>query len=301
MRLAPVPALHILFRSPSSENRDFAFPLLQRRAFDGFERPGGMEDAHIISPGVFELMAAPGKYAVRLTAPSRNASIARNIAQIDLTQDRQEIDSSASEAFGKVRASIRMLGEDAVPRELFVVLRDPNHRVTAIGETASKGEVDFGGVAPGTYEVIAASRADSYSVVRIGVNGQESSGHTLHVPAGTALSVNLGIVAGSARIVGFARRAGKPVAGAMVVLIPKHPGNNADLFRRDQSDLDGSFSLSGVIPGSYTVTAIEDGWKLDWSRPEVISKYAAHGTTIVVSAEKGKEFQLSGGIEVQPP
>jgi hypothetical protein len=37
-----------------------------------------------------------------------------------------------------------------------------------------------------------------------------------------------------------------------------------DLFRRDQSDLDGTFSLHGVIPGTYTVVAIDNGWDLDW-------------------------------------
>src|SRR5262249_8649974 len=155
----------------------------------------------------------------------------------------------------------------------------------------SQGEVDLGELAPGTYDVLAASRADSYSVVRIGMNGQETSGHTLHVPAGTALSVTLSMVAGMAGVGGYARGGGKPVPGAMVVLIPKHPGNNVDLFRRDQSDLDGSFTLSGVVPGAYTVTAIEDGWKLDWSRPEVISKYAVHGMAVVVPGEKGKEVQ----------
>jgi hypothetical protein len=113
------------------------------------------------------------------------------------------------------------------------------------------------------------------------------------------MSVTLTMVEGSAHVAGVARRAGKPVAGAMVVLIPKHPGNNLDLFRRDQSDLDGSFSFSGVVPGAYTVTAIDDGWKLDWSRPDVISKYAARGTGLVVPAEKGKEIQLPEAVEVQ--
>jgi len=39
---------------------------------------------------------------------------------------------------------------------------------------------------------------------------------------------------------GTAKRAGTPFAGAMVVLVPEDPEDNADLFRRDQSDLDGT-------------------------------------------------------------
>ena len=34
----------------------------------------------------------------------------------------------------------------------------------------------------------------------------------------------------------------------------------AGLIRRDQSDSDGSFALRDVVPGQYTVVAIQDGW-----------------------------------------
>ena len=56
----------------------------------------------------------------------------------------------------------------------------------------------------------------------------------------------------------------------------------ADLFRRDQSDLDGTFSLRDVTPGKYTLVAIENGWDLDWSQPEVIAVYAKHGRAVEV-------------------
>jgi hypothetical protein len=32
------------------------------------------------------------------------------------------------------------------------------------------------------------------------------------------------------------------------------------MFRRDQSDFDGSFVLRGVVPGSYTIVGVEDAW-----------------------------------------
>ena len=53
-------------------------------------------------------------------------------------------------------------------------------------------------------------------------------------------------------------RAGKGFAGAMVVLVPKNPEADRELFRRDQSDLDGTFLLRNVIPGSYTLLAIQN-------------------------------------------
>ncbi len=95
-------------------------------------------------------------------------------------------------------------------------------------------------------------------------------------------------------------RSGKPFAGAMVVLVPRNPGNNRDLFRRDQSDLDGTFVFHNVIPGSYTAVAIENGWDLDWSQPELISGYAKHGVPIQVSNQPSQNLTLSGPVEAQP-
>jgi len=85
----------------------------------------------------------------------------------------------------------------------------------------------------------------------------------------------------------------------MVVLVPKLPESNPDLFRRDQSDLDGTFTLQRVIPGMYTVVAIVDGWDLDWSKPHVISKYVAHGQTVVVPQEANRPIRLAEPLEVQ--
>ena len=85
----------------------------------------------------------------------------------------------------------------------------------------------------------------------------------------------------------------------MVVLVPKHPEANIELFRRDQSDLDGSFVLQGVIPGTYIVIAIADGWDLDWSRSGVLAKYAGKGQTVVVPGSESHPVQLPEAVEVQ--
>ena len=66
----------------------------------------------------------------------------------------------------------------------------------------------------------------------------------------------------------------------MVVLVPRDPEINRDLFRRDQSDLDGTFTLQNVVPGTYTVLAIDNGWDLDWSQPGVIAATSPTGTRL---------------------
>jgi hypothetical protein len=107
------------------------------------------------------------------------------------------------------------------------------------------------------------------------------------------------------RITGFARRedhgasAGKGVSGVMVVLVPKEMAAMEGMARRDQSDSDGSFSLRNVVPGAYTLVAIEDGWTLDWAQPEVMARYLPGGLAVTVPDNAGGLLPLSGPVPVQ--
>ena len=101
-------------------------------------------------------------------------------------------------------------------------------------------------------------------------------------------------------VTGFAKKDGKPAPGMMIVLVPHDPANNRDLFRRDQSDSDGSFGLRNVIPGKYTVVAIEDGWTLNWADPNVIAHYLAHGQSVTITGTNRKNTALKEAVEVQP-
>ena len=55
--------------------------------------------------------------------------------------------------------------------------------------------------------------------------------------------------------------------------MPDHPGENTILFRRDQSDSDGTFTLAGILPGHYRVIAIKHGWELEWAKPSVLAPF----------------------------
>ncbi len=93
---------------------------------------------------------------------------------------------------------------------------------------------------------------------------------------------------------GVALRNGKPFAGAMIVLVPADPVHNQILFRRDQSDSDGTFTLS-VVPGKYTLLALENGWELEWSDPAVLKPYMALGESVVVEP-RGK-YEVKIGVQ----
>jgi hypothetical protein len=177
---------------------------------------------------------------------------------------------------------------------------DSGSRVFAGAHAFSpKGEAEIAQIAAGRYEVLVFGANKLYSIAHLSAEGAEVSGHNITVTPGSSPSLLLTVVGGSLNVEGTAKRAGKPFAGAMVVLVPKNPEGNRGLFRRDQSDLDGTFNLQDVVPGSYTVLAIENGWDLDWSQPAIIAAYVNRGRTIEVGNHFGQSMNLSESVAVQ--
>jgi hypothetical protein len=198
-----------------------------------------------------------------------------------------------------VKCSVQVPGEPTIPPNLTVALRSNGRGIAVARPVDSKGEAELPEVAAGRYEVAVLGGSKRYSISRISAEGADVSGHTLTVTAGSSPSISLTLVSGSVEVEGTAKKAGKGFAGAMVVLVPKNPEVDHDLFRRDQSDLDGTFTLQGVIPGSYTLVAIENGWDLDWSKPAVIAAYAKHGRSVRVDSQGEYSMNVSEPVEVQ--
>jgi hypothetical protein len=294
LHLTPVPALHVLLHILPPEGGIFQVPTLFKRDFDGPQQ-AIQPDVQIPGPGVVEITAAPGKYELRM--PPRNNEPGQS-SEVEISQDNQELDASAGQAVSSISAKIELIGETALPPQMTFGLRNAQHRVVAWGEMNSTREVTFADVVPGNYDVIVGAASRAYSVISMMENGARVSGHSLTVPAGANLALSMSIVGGTADVNGIALRAGKGAAGAMVVLVPKNPEANRELFRRDQSDLDGTFTFHSVIPGAYTVIAIENGWDLDWSKPAVIFHYDTNGHKILVGGPQ-TAIQLPNPVEVQ--
>ena len=295
IHLNPVPSLRLLFRMPDDGKHGYIFPQLEQPAFDGstFVQNGG---GRVVSPGVLEVTGIPaGRYNVRL----HGQGSVLQMNGVDLTKDGEEVDTIKSEAVSSVKFSVQVPGEATLPPHLSVGLRSGNRVVGSSQAVDAKGEAELKQVAVGKYEVAVWGGGKPYSIAHISAEGANVSGHTLNVAAGSSPVVLLTLVGGSVEIQGTATRAGKGLAGAMVVLVPKNPEVDRDLFRRDQSDLDGTFLLRGVVPGSYTLLAIENGWDLDWSQPGVIAAYLKHGRKIEVGNQGGRPMNVAEQIEVQ--
>lgn len=295
LHLMPVPPLHVTLHVPESEDpRGFRYPTLFQRGVDG-SQPLTPPQVQMTSRGVFEVTAAPGKYQLNLQGQDGTAES----MQVDISEDKQEIDATSIQANSKISAKVEAPGEPALPPGTTIALRIPQGRVIAAQRVDANHELTFSNVLPGNYEMFAGSPARALAVVRMVVNGAPVTGHLLTVLPGTTMSVALTVVGGSGDISGVAQLAGKGVSGAMVVLVPKNPASHREIFRRDQSDLDGTFIFQSVIPGEYTVIAIENGWDLDWSKPAVLARYTTHGEPIVVPPGAKMQIQLPKPVEIQ--
>ncbi len=293
IHLNPVPALRLIFRVPGDAQRGFVFPRLEQQAFAGstFIQPGG---ASQVSPGVFEVTGIPaGHYNIRLQGQGTNLQL----NEISLSKDGEQIDATAAEPLASLKISALIPGESSIPRELWVGLRAKGRTIAGYRMVDPKGEAQIDEVPAGRYDVLVWGGRKPYSIARIMAEGAEISGHSISLAAGASASASLTLIAGSAEVDGIAKKAGKGFAGAMVLLVPRRPEDH-DLFRRDQSDLDGSFSLHGIVPGSYYLVAIENGWEMDWSQPAAIAEYAKRGRPIQVR-DLGKPLSLPEPIEVQ--
>ncbi len=158
-------------------------------------------------------------------------------------------------------------------------------------EVSDKGQFEFEGVKPGRYTVGLQS-GSGYFLRKMSATGAKLTGRSLEISSGNSVQITATVARGLAQVDGVALRGGKPFSGAMIVLVPQDAGNNSPLFRRDQSDSDGTFTLPNVLPGQYTVLAIANGWDLEWGNPAVLQPYLKGGEPIQVTGEGKLQIEV---------
>ena len=317
IHLTPVPSLRIVVGTPStpgSQEHGFSMPTLLKKSFDSMENVTGMLMGAYADPsdeqrtsnfmprgdGTVELSGIPpGKYTVFVQDRS-GEPMQGSLSEVELNQDGQQLDAASGEPVSSLKFNVQISGERQVPQYLALALRNGQHKVVVASRVDEKGESTFVHIPPGNYDLLAATPNTDYAVTQITTDGRRSNGHALEIAAGSTVESTVTLVAGTGSVRGFAKHDGKGVSGVMVVLVPSDPDANSELFRRDQTDLDGSFNLPTVIPGQYTIVAIADGWDLDWSKPGVIAHYLPKGRKVTVAAAVHTTVDLPEPLEVQP-
>jgi 5-hydroxyisourate hydrolase-like protein (transthyretin family) len=289
MSLHAMPSLHLRIHTSAAEGPGLGrmiFPRVWQRLFDGYLDSVANAPDSWVSPGVIEISGlAPGHYIIEVPASpgSGEKSSTRGwYREIDLAADAA-ITVADSPGFASINGII--LFPAHVPPHASVQLSDVATGESFRSDISSRGEFDFksDNVRPGRYQ-LGLDATSGYSLIKLAATGATLTGRTLEV--GPGANVHLGGIAtkAAATVTGTALREDEPFAGAMIVLVPQDPANNLPLFRRDQSDSDGTFTLPNVVPGRYSVVAIANGWDLEWANPSILQPYLKGATAVDVPA-----------------
>ena len=308
--LVPIPSIHLHVVSPLTEQSNGRpspiFPVVARIGPGGNNfgftpvtmsvDSRGQIDIGGLAPGLYQIRmqgqgmdnrasslveVSPGStHTLEIGAPSDMANIALHFDGIDDTQTDEnavqvqlintETGDAISDANGEGPANPRQRRQSA------------DRTIQAL---------------PGSYEVVLRSRQDIY-LTGITIASAEVKGRIVKVHAGDSV-MTLHVSSGRATVSGVATLAGKPATGAMVLLVPASLGdpNGLTIMRRDQTNTDGSFELSDVIPGQYILTAIDHGWQVNWSDPATLRGYLLRGVPVDVTPSA----TMKQKIEAQSP
>ncbi len=291
--LRAVPSLHLRIHTGGSGDNPvlgrMVFPRVSQRIFDGFLDSVTHAPVSWVAPGVIEISGlAPGHYVIEMPLPSGLAEKPGGegwYREIDLASDA-EVSASDGPRFAAVGGSVSFDNVTRVPPEAAIQLSNPETGESFRSDISDKGEFDFQGddVRPGRY-IVALDNVNGFFLKQVAATGATVKGRTIEISGKTSVRIAAVASRGAARVEGTAIHDGQPFSGAMIVLVPQDPGNNLPLFRRDQSDSDGTFTLPNVVPGAYTVIALANGWDLEWANPSVLQPYLKQGETLQVPTQ----------------
>jgi carboxypeptidase family protein len=240
-----------------------------------------------IAPGVYESTGVPpGNYEVQMfyaPKPGQEGGV-KQAKTVQVGKD-EEIDLTEPSASASVSGTVRFVPASKAPEHLSIMLVGAHSQEAFRTPISPRGDFAFNhALPPGEYQVVSRS-VEGLFIASLSATGAAVAGRTLRITSPDPVVLRVVMSRGVAQVKGTAVRDGKAVSGALVVLVPSDPGNNLVLFRADQSDSDGTFTLPVVVPGKYTVVAIDNGWGLEWQNPAVLKPYLPHGQALEIAPE----------------
>jgi hypothetical protein len=300
----PLPAVHLEVQLPSPDDRrgrimpQFGMEMFgnseSMMASVAYTSSGNGGDAN--GQQTVEIDGLPpGQYDVDL--PGQNGETSKRMS-VDAAANSPLIDLAAATPIAAVSGKVTMAGGGSFPVSSVVRFIPRQGNQEAVAQLAADGTFSIQTVRPGDYDVIVNLSGSQRPVNLLSAKGGTLSGSVLKV--GSEAVVLTGTVGeAGATMNGVVKRDGVPKSGVFVVLAPADLNAARWMWRINQSDSDGTFNMSSVAPGEYTVAAIEQGWTLDWSRPEVIAPYLARGVKVTV-ASGARTMDLKDVVDALP-
>jgi Carboxypeptidase regulatory-like domain len=300
--MIPIPSIHLKILSPPivsegpNQRVQPSFPIVQQVGGGG---PGGFIQTTTRMEGSGQIDVGgltPGVYQIRMTGPNQDGHVAlvevsgSAARTVDMSTPERDLARITVHVDGLSDMDSSSRGDRGVPISL--IDRDGNNGTFSSnrgeggpGRGAGREQKDAGAdrvmeVPPGRYEVVVQGRPNVF-LTGLTAKGAATSGRYVIVGAGdSTLTVHL--ASGRAELSGIVTLDGKPLAGAMVLLVPitiEDPNSIAFLLQ-DQTNTDGSFELANVIPGQYILVSIDHGWQINWGDASTLRGYLMQGVPV---------------------
>jgi uncharacterized protein (DUF2141 family) len=290
LALQPVPALHLKFAVHGTDSPQGAGIQVIQQIFGG---PPIFANAQIVSTDKDSIEVAgipPGHLIVQLDMnadPAKRRGMRSGRQEIDTTQNGT-VDLTEITDQSAVSGKVEIIGTVGLPDQAAIFLRPDEFGSEYFANISKevKNEFQIADVKPGSYNLVL-ENAPGFYIDKVQAAGATVSGNKVAIGSATQVRLAVRIGQGLGRVDGFALRGAKPVAGVMILLIPNQSQNDPFQFHRDQSDSDGSFTLLEVLPGQYTLVAIENGWNQQWADPAAFKQWLSGGEAVQV-APNGK-------------
>jgi Carboxypeptidase regulatory-like domain len=280
-------SLHVRIRLPAQEQEGGSSLMMSQSIFGQVEPVNSFTQS--IQNGVLEISGIlPGHYDFTLSHLGPGGPMTESAHFTgDVTSSTTELTPGETES--EVTVTGKVTSVDGKIPSGGITLR-PVHQGRANQAMLDKaGEFDMK-VPPGDYEIV--GQIPQMYLAQLTAQDGVVKNRVLTVKAGSTPKLELLASKGFGQIDGVAMRGGQPASGVMVLLAPD---DNPVLFRRDQSDSDGTFTLRNVVPGHYRLLAVERGWELEWRNRDVLNAFLKKSVPVEVRAND----KLTRTVEVQ--
>jgi protocatechuate 3,4-dioxygenase beta subunit len=303
--LVPMPSIHLKIMVPppafnNSNNNGAppmvrAFPILQQ-VNQGGGGPGFVQaTTRFEGQGQIDVGGlTPGVYQVRLAGPNQEGHTA--LVEVGANSTRTLDMSAPPRDMARIALHFDGLADSGTRQErgmqITLINRDgqggsfsSNGNEGGFPNIGRREQRDSGAdhmieVPPGQYEVILQGRPNLF-LTGLTAKGAQTSGRYVTVGAGDS-TLTIHLASGRASLSGVVTLDKKPCAGAMVLLVPvtiEEP-DSITFLRQDQTNTDGSFELTNVIPGQYILVAIDNGWQINWGDASTLRRYLMQGVPV---------------------
>ena len=295
-RLQAVPGAHITVRAPLPKEGANVWANVTQELIEGqrFQVPAATQQ---IAPGVLEISGLPtGRVDIDVMMNSNDGTRATSRRQsVQVSGANSEINVGEGSVPVKLSGIARFDDGSAFSSALRLQLKSIANGAWYQLPSQKDGtfELQQDGLPPGPYEIWVMQSRDAEAVRSIhATNAKVTSERAFDITGAGDVKLEVVLSRGTGSLTGFTLKDGKALDGVMVALVPENPEHNLVLFRRDQSDSDGSFNLPGVHPGKYTLIALENGWEIEWLEPGALKKYLARGERVDVTPNAKLEVKV---------